>query len=180
MKSPDKTEQVLVDDGVKLAVYQWRARCGPPAHRIACWRQHTCTPAAMPHHRVQSISRRRVKPDADAAVRKCRAEPPPDIPERIAVVLVHQYSKMGGCSALMRGMAASIACRGLPVITFDLRGVGRSTGRSTFTGSHEVKDVEAVCAWVHRSLDLRVLLVGSSAGALALMTALFRRLKGLR
>lgn len=71
----------------------------------------------------------------------------------------------------MRGLAASVACQGLPVVTFDLRGVGSSTGRSTFTGAHEVKDVEAVCQWVHQSLDLRVLLVGSSAGAAPLPLA---------
>lgn len=72
---------------------------------------------------------------------------------------------MGGCSALMRGMAVRVAEQGLPVVTFDQRGVGRSSGRSTFTGLHEVKDVEAVCKWAHETLKRDVILVGSSAGA---------------
>jgi uncharacterized protein len=72
---------------------------------------------------------------------------------------------MGGCSALQRGVAANLATRGMTVFTFDLRGVGRSTGKSTYTGAHEVKDVEAVCEWVHKTLDVDIILVGSSAGA---------------
>jgi len=52
----------------------------------------------------------------------------------------------------------------LSVITFDMRGVGASTGSATFTGKHEVKDVEAVCKWAWQTFDQNILLVGSSAG----------------
>jgi uncharacterized protein len=65
----------------------------------------------------------------------------------------------------MRGLAVQFAERGLPAVTFDMRGVGRSTGSSTFTGLHEVKDVEAVVQWVEREMEHDVILVGSSAGA---------------
>lgn len=59
--------------------------------------------------------------------------------KQLCVVLVHQYSKMGGCQALMRGMANCFAAAGFPVVTFDMRGAGHSTGSATFTGKHEVR-----------------------------------------
>ena len=72
---------------------------------------------------------------------------------------------MGGCQAIMRGLAMHLARKGLTVVTFDMRGVGSSGGRSTFTGKGEVKDVEAVCRWAHDTFQSNILLVGSSAGA---------------
>lgn len=99
------------------------------------------------------------------SVYNVRGKRPDSLKKPLAAVLVHQYSKMGGCQALMRGLAVHLATRGLTVVTYDSRGVGCSTGKATFTGCYEVKDVEAVCRWVHRSLDLCSVLVGSSAGA---------------
>ncbi|CAN6558933.1 unnamed protein product [Malus baccata var. baccata] len=83
-----------------------------------------------------------------------------------AVVLVHPYSVLGGCQGLLRGIAAGLADGGYKALTFDMRGVGRSTGRASLTGFAEIKDVIAVCKWVseNQSAD-RILLVGSSAGA---------------
>lgn len=82
------------------------------------------------------------------------------------VVLVHQYSVLGGCQALLKGTATSLASKGFLCITFDMRGVKRSTGKSSWTGSSEVQDVIAVCNWAaQRSPAHRILLVGSSAGA---------------
>ncbi|KAH7415157.1 hypothetical protein KP509_14G030600 [Ceratopteris richardii] len=82
------------------------------------------------------------------------------------VVLVHQYSVLGGCKALLKGMATCLAVKGFLSITFDMRGVKRSTGKSTLTGSSEVHDVVAVCNWAAKEYpDHRILLVGSSAGA---------------
>jgi uncharacterized protein len=72
---------------------------------------------------------------------------------------------MGGCGALMRGMANTFAAVGFPVVTFDMRGAGQSSGAATLTGQHEVKDVEAVCRFVNQTLQHSVILVGSSAGA---------------
>ncbi|XP_004295162.1 PREDICTED: uncharacterized protein LOC101308655 [Fragaria vesca subsp. vesca] len=82
------------------------------------------------------------------------------------VVLVHPYSVLGGCQGLLRGMATGLAEKGLQAVTFDMRGVGRSTGKASLTGFAEIKDVIAVCKWVSDNLDAnRILLVGSSAGA---------------
>lgn len=85
----------------------------------------------------------------------------------LGIVLVHPYSVLGGCQALLKGIAAGLAERGFPAVTYDMRGVGRSTGRASLTGSSEVNDVVAVCKWVCGNVDLsidRILLVGSSAG----------------
>jgi pimeloyl-ACP methyl ester carboxylesterase len=65
---------------------------------------------------------------------------------------------------MMRGMANCFAASGFPVVTFDMRGAGKSTGSATFTGMHEVKDVAAVCTFVRETLQHCVILVGSSAG----------------
>lgn len=83
-----------------------------------------------------------------------------------AVVLVHPYSILGGCQGLMRGIAVRLADKGYAAVTFDMRGVGRSTGRPSLTGFAEIKDVVSVCKWVNQNLSIgRILLVGSSAGA---------------
>ncbi|KAI5080990.1 hypothetical protein GOP47_0004173 [Adiantum capillus-veneris] len=80
------------------------------------------------------------------------------------VVLVHQYSVLGGCQALLKGTANSLALKGFLSITFDMRGVKRSTGKSSWTGSSEVQDVIAVCNWAAQHYPShRILLVGSSA-----------------
>eukprot|EP00252_Welwitschia_mirabilis_P006603 TRINITY_DN17492_c0_g1_i1.p1 TRINITY_DN17492_c0_g1~~TRINITY_DN17492_c0_g1_i1.p1 ORF type:complete len:233 (+),score=46.63 TRINITY_DN17492_c0_g1_i1:113-811(+) len=84
----------------------------------------------------------------------------------LGIVVVHQYSLLGGCQALMKGIATSLVKRGYPTITFDMRGAGRSTGRASITGSSEVQDVIAICTWASQHLPAhRILLVGSSAGA---------------
>lgn len=86
--------------------------------------------------------------------------------QKVVVVLVHPYSVLGGCQGLMKGIARNLADQGVTTITFDMRGVGKSTGRSSLTGFSEVADVVAVCKWASQNLpSKRVLLVGSSAGA---------------
>lgn len=83
----------------------------------------------------------------------------------VTVVLVHQYTVLGGCQGLLKGMANLLTAKGYLTVTFDQRGAGRSTGRSTFTGSAEVNDVVAVCRWVAEKFpNSSILLVGSSAG----------------
>ncbi|PHJ24286.1 esterase lipase thioesterase domain-containing protein [Cystoisospora suis] len=82
------------------------------------------------------------------------------------VILVHQYSLMGGRSELVQGKARILARQGLPSITFDLRGVGYSSGRATVTGETEVRDVVAICRWAITTLQTsNIFLVGTSAGA---------------
>ncbi|GAB4856096.1 hypothetical protein Ancab_024736 [Ancistrocladus abbreviatus] len=86
----------------------------------------------------------------------------------LAIVLVHPYSVLGGCQGLLRGIASGLANKGYMAVTFDMRGVGRSTGRP-LTGFAEVKDVISVCKWVSQNLAVnRILLVGSSADLLNL------------
>lgn len=85
------------------------------------------------------------------------------------VVLVHPYSVLGGCQGLLRGIAAGLADKGYKAVTFDMRGVGRSTGKASLTGFAEIKDVVAVCNWVSENLSAnKILLVGSSAGIIFL------------
>ncbi|CDJ55971.1 hypothetical protein, conserved [Eimeria maxima] len=82
------------------------------------------------------------------------------------VVFVHQYSIMGGSSSLMFGMATLLAQRGIPAVTFDMRGVNRSTGWKTLTGHRETEDVVVVCSWCVRNFEAKnIVIVGSSAGA---------------
>ncbi|KAM7505537.1 hypothetical protein LguiB_004441 [Lonicera macranthoides] len=84
----------------------------------------------------------------------------------IVIVLVHPYSVLGGCQGLMTGIARNLANQGLAAVTFDMRGVGRSTGTPSLTGFSEVNDVVSVCKWVLMNLcSNRIVLVGSSAGA---------------
>ncbi|KAJ4978487.1 hypothetical protein NE237_009267 [Protea cynaroides] len=86
--------------------------------------------------------------------------------DHLVIVLVHPYSVLGGCQALLRGIAAALADRGYKAVTFDMRGAGKSTGRASLTGSSEIRDVIAVCNWVSENMSTdRILLVGSSAGA---------------
>lgn len=91
----------------------------------------------------------------------------------LVVVLVHPYSILGGCQGLLSGIAKGIARAGYKAVTFDMRGVGRSTGKPSLTGFKEIRDVVAVCQWVSENLSTdRVLLVGSSAGTISLIFVL--------
>ncbi|KAL2501662.1 alpha/beta-hydrolase superfamily protein [Forsythia ovata] len=95
-----------------------------------------------------------------------KPEAPGDGKGKLVIVLVHPYSVLGGCQGLMKGIAKGLANRGFIAITFDMRGVGKSTGRPSLTGSSEVNDVVSVCKWASQNLSAdRILLVGSSAGA---------------
>ncbi|KAK8513448.1 hypothetical protein V6N13_002192 [Hibiscus sabdariffa] len=92
--------------------------------------------------------------------------PKEEIKDNSVIVLVHPYSILGGRQALLKGIATGLAGNGYRAVTFDMRGVGSSTGRASLTGFAEVKDVIAVCSWVSQNLSShRILLVGSSAGA---------------
>ncbi|XP_050223009.1 uncharacterized protein LOC126673082 [Mercurialis annua] len=89
-----------------------------------------------------------------------------EIKDNLVIVLVHPYTILGGCQALLKGIAVGLAGKGYRAVTFDMRGAGRSTGRASITGFAEIKDVVAVCKWVSDHLDSdRILIVGSSAGA---------------
>jgi pimeloyl-ACP methyl ester carboxylesterase len=83
-----------------------------------------------------------------------------------ATLIVHQYSVMGGSQELMRGIARELAFRqGCVAVTFDLRGVGGSSGRCTLTGHGEAEDVAEMGAWLQAAGFSRILLLCTSAGA---------------
>jgi pimeloyl-ACP methyl ester carboxylesterase len=83
-----------------------------------------------------------------------------------ATLIVHQYSVMGGSQELMRGIARELAFRqGCVAVTFDLRGVGASSGRCTLTGHGEADDVAEMGAWLQAAGFSRILLLCTSAGA---------------
>jgi len=83
----------------------------------------------------------------------------------VAVLIVHQYSIMGGSQDLMRGLARELAFRhGLVAVTFNQRGVGDSSGWSTLTGHGEADDTATMGAWLQAAGFSRVLLLCVSAG----------------
>ncbi|KAG2661074.1 hypothetical protein PVAP13_1KG480200 [Panicum virgatum] len=85
----------------------------------------------------------------------------PEAAGAVAVVMVHPYTKLGGSQSLLREMAEGAARRGYTAVAFDMRGAGRSTGRTSLMGSTEVGDVAAVCRWVTENIKPRGILVGN-------------------
>ena len=65
----------------------------------------------------------------------------------------------------MEGIARIMSQKGYDTITFDLRGIGRSSGSSTWMCRNELLDVQSIIRYVTETLDRDVFLVGSSAGA---------------
>ena len=81
------------------------------------------------------------------------------------IIFVHQWGLLGGSGALMEGLARNMASLNYNSITFDLRGVGKSSGKSSWTNFTEVSDLKTVIDYVIKTYDKKILLVGSSAGA---------------
>ena len=93
--------------------------------------------------------------------------------DKVVVLFVHQWGAMGGNGSLMQGMARKMAMKGWVAVTFDHRGVGNSTGTSTYRCHSEVADVVAVVEHLTVRMNIeRVFLVGSSAGACVAGSAL--------
>jgi uncharacterized protein len=95
---------------------------------------------------------------------------------KTTVVFCHQFGKMGGSAQLLIHMARLVVAQSIEkqqqnnnpwsAVTFDFRGVGNSTGSSTWTCSDEVEDVEALCKFLVKSKGVeKIFIVGSSAGA---------------
>jgi uncharacterized protein len=83
----------------------------------------------------------------------------------VMIIFIHQYAVMGGQGQLMEGMARKVAKRGYDALTFDLRGAGRSSGRSSWTNQNELLDVQTVIDHAIQTTDKKIFLVGSSGGA---------------
>ncbi|KAJ7521180.1 hypothetical protein O6H91_19G041800 [Diphasiastrum complanatum] len=85
--------------------------------------------------------------------------------KELVIVLVHQYTFVGGNQGLVKGLANELAAKGYVCVTFDMRGAGRSTGRPSITGTAEVQDVVTVCRWAASHLRApRILVSGTSVG----------------
>lgn len=66
----------------------------------------------------------------------------------------------------MDELANGFSRKGITSITFNLRGVGESTGSATWTGHNEVHDVASIVEYVRKVLGAsKIFLLGSSAGA---------------
>eukprot|EP00123_Amoebidium_parasiticum_P022895 comp97521_c0_seq1/m.48669 comp97521_c0_seq1/g.48669 ORF comp97521_c0_seq1/g.48669 comp97521_c0_seq1/m.48669 type:complete len:227 (-) comp97521_c0_seq1:766-1446(-) len=105
-------------------------------------------------------------PSTERVVLHVRLWPAKGVAKEELIVLVHQYSKMGGRGELMEGIAAQLTNREYNVVTFDQRGVGKSTGSATISGVSEIDDVISVCDFCAKRLRANhVVLVASSGGA---------------
>ena len=110
--------------------------------------------------------------------------PPPS--PTACVVFIHQFGKMGGNGNLLVGMAQQVLINSFQqhfssshhqekqqeehcwnCVTFDCRGVKKSTGSATWTCCDEVDDAVAVCQHIVQEFKScqKIFLVGSSAGA---------------
>ena len=85
-----------------------------------------------------------------------------------AVLLVHGFAANRRKPAYAR--LAETLQEVAPVLTIDLRGHGGSGGRSTL-GDREAEDVEAAVRWLRRMGHERIVLVGASMGATAVLHA---------
>ncbi|TFL04024.1 alpha/beta-hydrolase [Pterulicium gracile] len=85
-------------------------------------------------------------------------------------VCLHPWSWLGGRmnDPVLASLKPLLRQKGYHILLYNSRGVGRSTGRASLTGSPEVDDLQAVVHWaLDRLGDIQsVLLVGYSYGAL--------------
>ncbi|KAG4989493.1 hypothetical protein JHK84_032050 [Glycine max] len=73
---------------------------------------------------------------------------------------------VNGAPGLLKGIVSGLALNGYTTVTFDMRGIGKSTSRASLTGFSEVKDVIVVCNCLSNTFSVpRILLLGSSISA---------------
>ena len=98
---------------------------------------------------------------------------PETITKPVVVVLVHPWGFLGGSKANTFSYADVLSKKhGIQCVIFDSRGVGKSTGRSSFRCTAEVADVLGACDWVTNNIGKPIVLVGSFAGAAVAGSAL--------
>ncbi|KAH6903450.1 Alpha/Beta hydrolase protein [Coprinopsis sp. MPI-PUGE-AT-0042] len=92
-----------------------------------------------------------------------------DKPQKVAICL-HPWSWLGGQmnDPVFQCLTPTLKQNGYHILRYNSRGVGRSSGRATFTGFDEAKDLEALIQWASKEIPLlsEVLLVGYSHGSL--------------
>jgi pimeloyl-ACP methyl ester carboxylesterase len=85
------------------------------------------------------------------------------------LVFVHPWGLLGGSWYNTKGLAKRCSSQGYTSVIFNLRGVGKSTGRATCCGHSEVHDVVAVAEFVFNryctETTSKIWLVAQSAGA---------------
>ena len=119
-------------------------------------------PPAAPGSRLPT----RLSVEAGIALEACWSLP--DGPGRTVVVLCHPHPLYGGTmqAPLLRTVAARLAAAGCPVLRFNFRGVGASTG-SWGGGEAEIDDVAAAAAAASAAFPgLSLALAGWSFGAI--------------
>ena len=90
----------------------------------------------------------------------------------LCAVLCHPYPPAGGTmhtKAVYHTMKV-LSAAGIPVLRFNFRGVGLSTGRFD-NGRGEQEDVRAALDWLDRSFHLPILLAGFSFGSYVALRA---------
>ncbi|KAG2024010.1 hypothetical protein CC2G_001611 [Coprinopsis cinerea AmutBmut pab1-1] len=90
-------------------------------------------------------------------------------PQRLAVCL-HPWSWLGGQKndPVLCSLTDVLHDAGYHMLRYNSRGVGRSTGRASFTGLDEARDLEAVIEWAVQEIPRlsNVVIIGYSHGSL--------------
>ena len=101
--------------------------------------------------------------------------PTSSAPKQLVCVFVHPWGLLGGSQGNTYPYAELLCDRfGYRCLIFNCRGVGMSTGKSSFKCFEEITDVLGACDWVESNLRGDIVLVGSSAGAAVAGSALDR------
>ncbi|TFG20826.1 MAG: alpha/beta fold hydrolase [Promethearchaeota archaeon] len=92
----------------------------------------------------------------------------------IACIITHPYSQWGGNmqNNVVIGVRNQLVKEGFPCVTFNFRGVGKSTG-SMGDGTQEKEDLIGVCNYTRNILHLtQIIIIGYSYGALISLSAM--------
>ncbi|KAF6758845.1 Alpha/Beta hydrolase protein [Ephemerocybe angulata] len=85
-------------------------------------------------------------------------------------VCLHPWSWLGGRmnDPVLHSLTGVLQEQGYHILRYNSRAVGRSTGRASFTGFDEGKDLEAIVQWAAREVKdvSTVVIIGYSHGAL--------------
>lgn len=138
-RGPDREVTLLAADGTRISA----------AHDAAAHHPAAQDPAAQ-------------DPAAHEAAAHDTAAHDPAAPRDLAVVVAHGFTGSWRRPAVRAVVAALTSYAG--VVSFDFRGHGRSSGRST-VGDLEVLDLDAALAWARLLGYRRVATVGFSMGA---------------
>jgi alpha/beta superfamily hydrolase len=93
--------------------------------------------------------------------------------KHIVAVLLHPYPPLGGNkdNHIITNTSSILAKHGISSLLLNLRGTGKSQGRTSWTGSTECDDVAHVCKWLYEEMEklgwkeTKLLLAGYSYGS---------------